>query len=134
MKIRCDYCGKPAVLVTGEKIYPQRPDLYSLEFWSCAPCQAWVGCHKNSDAIPLGRLADGALRRAKRAAHSAFDPIWRSGSKTRRAAYEWLSKQLGVDVKDCHIGMFDIERCNQVVTICINWRKTHTRINRKDKP
>lgn len=133
MDINCDYCGKSAVLVTGEKIYPQRPDLHSLQFWSCAPCQAWVGCHRNSDAIPLGRLANARLRRAKRAAHSAFDPMWRSGGRTRRAAYEWLSKHLGVDVKDCHIGMFDIERCNQVVTVCNNWQEAQTRSNRGKK-
>lgn len=42
----CDYCGNKAAQVTGRKIYPHRPDLFSLRFWHCEPCKAWVGCHK----------------------------------------------------------------------------------------
>lgn len=122
MAITCDYCGKDAALVSGKELYPHRPDLFGIQLWKCTPCEAWVGCHKRSNAVPLGRLANAELRKAKSAAHAAFDPIWKSGSKSRMGAYKWLSKQLNVPFKECHIGMFDIERCQQVVTVCNEWR------------
>lgn len=114
----CDYCGNKAALVTGRKIYPHRPDLFPLWFWHCEPCKAWVGCHKNSDAQPLGRLANAELRLAKSAAHRDFDPLWKSGEMTRKQAYQWLSNQLGIPADSCHIGMFDVETCQRVQTVC----------------
>lgn len=114
----CDYCGNKAALVTGRKIYPHRPDLNRLQFWHCEPCKAWVGCHKNSDAQPLGRLANAELRLAKSAAHRDFDPLWKSGNMTRKQAYQWLSNQLGIPKENCHIGMFDVETCHRVQAAC----------------
>lgn len=123
MSILCDYCGKQAKLVQGDVIYPHRPDLYELWFWSCEPCQAYVGTHKQSKVhFPLGRLANHALRRAKNRAHAAFDPLWKDGPTKRKEAYEWLSNGLGIDFKDCHIGMFNIEQCDRVVEICERMR------------
>ena len=63
MTVLCDYCGGAAKLVGGEVIYPHRPDLAELKFWHCAPCRAYVGCHRKNkkhgqDGMqPLGRLA-----------------------------------------------------------------------------
>lgn len=114
----CDYCNNPAELVTGKEIYPHRPDLSFLQFWRCEPCAAYVGCHKGSDAVPLGRLANEELRVAKKRAHSVFDPIWKTQMMTRSGAYQWLATQLGIKTKDCHIGMFDIETCRKTVDIC----------------
>ncbi|WP_447879797.1 zinc-finger-containing protein [Serratia fonticola] len=118
MTVICDYCGNPAYLVTGAEIYPHRPDLKRLSFWSCSPCSAYVGCHKDSDAVPLGRLANAELRRAKNRAHAAFDPIWKEKRKSRSKAYSWLAHQLKIQPKDCHIGMFDIEMCDRVIAVC----------------
>ena len=84
-----------------------------LFFSRCKPCNAYVGCYP--DGRPLGRLANAELRRAKMAAHAAFDPVWKSGRMARSEAYSWLSKQLGIRPEDTHIGMFDVEMCNQVV-------------------
>lgn len=118
MTIKCDYCGRSAILVRGDVIYPHRKDLHELQFWSCTPCHAFVGCHKNSDAKPLGRLANAELRKAKRDAHSAFDPLWQSGAITRKEAYRWLSEQLRVQPEKCHIGMFNIYMCHKVIEVC----------------
>lgn len=118
--VNCDYCGNPAKLVKGSVIYPHRPDLSKLSFWQCEPCRAYVGCHKNSNAIPLGRLANAELRKAKNRAHAAFDPLWKSGKMKRSYAYQWLSEQLGIAGKDCHIGMFDVDMCNRVIKIISN--------------
>ena len=113
----CPYCGQNAELVTGEVIYPHRRDLYEKKFFQCEPCDAYVGCHPGT-TNPLGRLADIELRSEKMRAHAAFDPIWKSGSKKRGSAYAWLAERLGIDQKDCHIGMFDVQMCQRVVEVC----------------
>lgn len=117
--VSCPYCGERAKLVTGKDLYPHRPDLYAKPFYACLPCDAYVGCHEGT-TNPLGRLANFELRKAKMAAHAVFDPIWRSGTMRRTQAYQWLAGELGIDPKDCHIGMFDVDACRRVVDICRN--------------
>lgn len=121
--LHCPYCDRPAVLTTGARIYPHRPDLFALKFWQCAPCEAWVGCHKvgrgyGDGTRPLGRLANAELRAAKSAAHAAFDPLWMAkGNKgeARKRAYRWLAQELRISEANCHIGMFDVAQCRAVV-------------------
>lgn len=118
MTVTCDYCGKPADKVTGADVYPTRPDLAHKTIYRCLPCKAHVGCHPGTDK-PLGRLANEELRRAKMAAHAAFDPRWKGKPKGERgAAYAWLAGALGISQDDCHIGMFDVATCKRVVTLC----------------
>jgi hypothetical protein len=113
----CPYCQNSSMLVTGAEVYPHRPDLVQLYFYRCQPCDAFVGCHPGSTK-PLGRLANAELRRAKSAAHAAFDPLWKQGAMHRSSAYAWLAQMLGIAGSDCHIGLFDVEMCNRVVEIC----------------
>lgn len=113
----CPYCGAESKKVTGKEVYPHRPDLYSKTFYMCKPCDAYVGCHPGTSKA-LGRLANAELRAAKSAAHRMFDLIWRDGSMSRGAAYSWLAEQLGIDKKDCHIGMFDVDMCEEVERVC----------------
>lgn len=117
MDILCPYCGDKARLVGGLDIYPHRPDLYEKKFYQCVPCDAYVGCHQGTEKA-LGRLANAELRAAKMAAHAAFDPLWKKGAKKRGSAYAWLSDQLLIEKKACHIGMFDVETCRRVVEVC----------------
>lgn len=129
----CPYCHRDAALVTGNEIYPHRPDLIDKLFWRCAPCGAYVGCHpragKNGKGgigdgrVPLGRLANAELRRAKQRAHAAFDPMWRSGQVRRKAAYAWLAGELGLCAENCHIGMMDVDACRAVVAVVENQRR-----------
>ena len=117
--MKCPYCGNDAELTTGYKVYPHRLDLADLKIWACMPCDAWVGTHKNSPTNePLGRLANAELRRAKMAAHAAFDPLWKSGQMTRKEAYKRLSEKMGLTPNETHIGMFDVEQCKTVVLLC----------------
>lgn len=121
----CDYCGKSSDRVTGREVYPHLPHLAGKIIYRCEPCGAWVGCHPGTDK-PLGRLANAGLRRAKVAAHAAFDPLWKakiareecSKKLARGLGYQWLAGQLGIDPKDCHIGMFDEATCRRVVEVC----------------
>jgi len=115
----CPYCGNFSRKVKGNEIYPHRKDLHKLTFYSCSSCDAYVGCHKGSSK-PMGRLANKELRKAKGSAHRAFDQLWRLGDMKRKDAYKWLAETLGIDGKDCHIGMFDVETCDDVVMHSLN--------------
>lgn len=114
----CPYCERVSRLVTGEVIYPHRRDLWSKFFYACSPCGAYVGCHRGTTA-PMGRLANARLRSLKQAAHAAFDPLWQRADLSRRDAYRWLSKALGIPVNETHIGMFDEVQCQRVVDVCL---------------
>lgn len=112
----CPYCQRASLLVTGRAIYPRarNPELTGKHFYQCQPCDAYVGCHQGTTQ-PLGSLANAALREARKAAHAAFDPLWKSTRMTRKDAYKWLSEQLGIHRTDTHIGLFDEETCRRVV-------------------
>jgi len=113
----CPYCFQPSKLVTGLDIYPHRKDLSYLSFWQCKPCNAYVGCHKNSEAIPLGTPANKELRALRSQLHEAFDPIWQFTPMKRSKAYFWLAQRLNIDFSDCHIAMFDIHTCHKAMDV-----------------
>jgi hypothetical protein len=128
----CPYCDQKAKLLrAGEPGYPyeaRHPDEVRDygPMWTCAPCQAWVGVHANSRRhVPLGRLANAELRQWKSNVHAVFDPLWQAKVRrdgcnkfeARNAGYKWLAGELGIDVKECHVGMFDIERCQRAIEI-----------------
>ena len=132
--ILCPYCGNPARLVNGSEIYKFRKDLAFLKFWKCGPCDSYVGCHKqgaivqtesgnvvSDGTMPLGRLANAELRKAKSDAHMAFDVFWKyedNKGKARRDAYKRLARALGIKFTECHIGSFDVAMCKRVLAVC----------------
>lgn len=116
-EVYCDYCGRRAEFVDSKVIYGKSYGMIYL--CRCCPGYAYVGVHKGTDR-PLGRLADMELRELKNLAHAAFDPLWKEGrfKGHRKAAYAWLSEQMGLPQEKTHIGMFDTVRCERVVQIC----------------
>ena len=120
-EVGCPYCKGAAELVGGYVIYPHIPSLYGQKFWQCAPCGAYVGCHRpnvgyGDGTRPLGRLANAALREAKSATHALFDGLWQDGDMTRKQAYAWLSSEVGLE--QAHIGDFDEETCAKAMAAC----------------
>lgn len=109
--VLCSYCDQPAERCTGADIYPSRPDLAHLRFWRCQPCGAHVGCHKDSDAIPLGTLANAVTRALRQRCHAAFDPIWKGRTLRRNEAYRRLADLLRIPVGQCHISQFGEKEC-----------------------
>ena len=79
----------------------------------CAPCEAYVGVHKDTNEA-LGRLANYELRRWKNYAHFWFDKIWRKEYMSRKEAYLWLSQKLNLPPEYTHIGFFGIDTCKKV--------------------
>lgn len=125
--VTCPYCDGGAELVTGAEIYPHMPQLSAKKFYRCASgCDAYVGCHTPTkftdfkDDVPLGRLADPELRKAKSQAHIIFDKLWRDKHMSRSAAYARLAAYLKIDKDKCHIGMFDVQNCRKAVNFAKN--------------
>lgn len=114
---RCPYCGKMLKLKSGKDLYPHREDLHEKNFWECPPCFAHVGCHGTS-TNPLGTVANPVDRLARSQAHAAFDPLWKGGRMSRRAAYQWLADSLGIPAGHCHISWMDSQQCQRVVDLC----------------
>lgn len=116
----CPYCHAETIYIDSAEVYGKSYGMIYL----CRPCKAWVGVHKGSSTA-LGRLANDELREWKKKAHSLFDPLWQrkinkgfSKKMARGAGYKWLANELGIDIDLCHIGMFDVDTCKQVVEIC----------------
>ncbi len=59
-----------------------------------------------------------------------FDPRWKPRvgesipphvvTARRSSAYAWLASAMGLPVEECHIGMFDYNRCRQAMTVIAN--------------
>lgn len=108
----CPYCKGISEMIKSKEIYGK--DYGWL--YICKPCDAYVGCHKNSKR-PLGRLANKNLRKLKNEAHRYFDKIWKLKILDRTKAYNWLSEQLNIPFDYTHIGMFSEKTCRAVVEI-----------------
>lgn len=115
INVRCPYCNRAAEFRESSASIYHGKDYGPI--YICESCQAWCGCHKGTQT-PLGRLANAELRAAKMAAHAAFDPHWKGTKIPRGVAYLYLSRALGIDQNDCHIGMFDVAMCKRVVEVC----------------
>lgn len=113
--IFCPYCGAKAELMDSAAVYRKS---YGM-IWACLPCNAFVGCHKNSaNHPPLGTLANKELREWRKRAHAVLDPLWKSGRMRRRAVYQILDDAMGLAKGQAHIAMFNIEQCQEVIRIC----------------
>lgn len=111
----CPYCGSTVSLRDSAIVYGKSYGLMLIcdEF---PYCDAYVGVHKHNHK-PLGRLANKELRYWKKLAHAAFDPIWKEQDISRTDAYAWLAEALGIEPDACHIGMFDVAECREVVRL-----------------
>jgi len=112
----CHYCGSMVILIETKKLLLLDEET-SERVYLCSGCGARVGVHKDTK-IPLGMLADGATRRARIAAHKAFDGLWMRGYFGRFKGYAWLAARLGIDHAICHIGWMDADLCEQVIEVC----------------
>ena len=109
----CPYCKSKAKLADSEVIYGRSFGMV----WLCTQwpkCNAYVGVHRATNE-PLGRLADPMLREAKKKAHYAFDPLWKSGSMSRHEAYGLMAELMGIPREQAHIGMFDVQQCEDLI-------------------
>jgi hypothetical protein len=111
----CPYCGAVAILQDSVVIYGR--SFGNVYVCSNYPgCDAYCGVHRDTNK-PLGTLANRALRTARKAAHAAFDPVWKLGRMRRSDAYAWLASELGIDAAQCHVALFNEVECSRVVDL-----------------
>lgn len=117
----CIYCKSPVKYCSHAEIYNGKVFNAWPYIYLCTnnACKASVGTHEGTE-YPLGTLADQATKNARKAAHAAFDPIWKTKQMRREDAYQWLADQLDIEKWRCHISWFDISFCNQVVKLCLS--------------
>lgn len=112
----CRYCRGAVTLVHHSDVYGRSygdwPYLYK-----CGQCDAQVGLHPRTN-LPLGTLADRALREARKQSKAVFFQLSERRSWSRNDAYRWLRKVTGLDAGDCHFGLFDLDRCATVAALC----------------
>ena len=57
---------------------------------------------------------DRDTHEARKAAHAAFDPIWKRGKMRRGDAYQFLADKLGLSMTDCHMKLMDAATAQRV--------------------
>ena len=55
--------------------------------------------------------------------HRIFDRFWREQGWTRSAAYRWLAQNLHLKEHETHIGMMEMDECEQVIRLCRKYGK-----------
>lgn len=120
---RCGECGKSAELVTGDVIYPHRPDLAGKRFYKCS-CGAYVGTHPGT-CEPLGTPANTETRKARSEDHAHFDALYKEVERrkptkesARKRGYRWLAERMEMTSDECHIGMMNAAQARRVTAIC----------------
>lgn len=115
----CRFCNSRVKYTSHAEIYGGRTfsDWPFIYLCTNEQCGASVGVHAGT-AYPLGTLADTKTKNARKAAHAAFDPIWKSKQMKRGDAYKWLAEKLDIERWRCHISWFDIDYCQLVVKHC----------------
>jgi hypothetical protein len=62
-------------------------------------------------------LVDAETHRARRAAHDAFDRLWKSGRLSRGQCYQKLQAIMGMSADECHMARMSRDDALRVVEI-----------------
>lgn len=120
---KCNICEQNTVIFTSNSI------IYGREYGSgkcyyCTNCGAYVGTHKPRPTEAMGILATKEMRDMKMKCHALFDSHWKNEKNKKDArnnAYKKLAKDMGISVKECHFGWFDIEKLKKAYFILLGW-------------
>lgn len=97
MTVQCPRCGSKATVVQTK--YGPKHECCGLWSWHGKP------------------LADKATHDARKAAHAAFDTLWKQGTYTRAGAYKALAAALGLGADECHISRMSEAEALRVVAL-----------------
>jgi hypothetical protein len=114
----CPYCGNKAVWVENKEVYGKNYG-ESYMIWLCKPCDAYVGCHCNTET-PLGTMANKELRALRHKVHLLIDPYWQKGKYKRKEVYKKLDELFG---KEFHVGGSTKEECLKIISLFQNSKK-----------
>ena len=118
MKGYCCECKKDVEveIVSGEVIYPHRPDLYQKKFYRCPVCGNYTGVYDGE----YPTLPNEYIRRKRHDAHRRLDAIWRN-RKLKARYYKYMSDAFN---REFHWGMIrNIEDADKAYYKTINFLK-----------
>jgi hypothetical protein len=115
--VSCPYCSGPVDLVENSVIYKGHTYGDWPYAYDCRPCDAYVGLHPDTD-VPLGTLANKALREARKKAKNEFHEWMELDRRNRNSAYQWLSEKMNLTVGECHFGWFNEDQCEEARDHC----------------
>ena len=109
--------------------YISNAQIYGRQYGSgfcyrCRSCGAYVGTHKPQPRKALGILANTEMREWKQKCHNQFDPFWqehKDKQRRRKNLYIRLAGEMGIDVRDCHFGYFDLDQLKTAYRILEKW-------------
>ena len=113
--MKCPNCLNSARWCDNKEIYGKSYGRSSM-CWYCKRCDYYVGCHNNSQR-PLGKMASRETRELRMACHKKFDTYWKENFTTRNEGYKWLQEIMKKLPADAHIGMFEKEECEELLTL-----------------
>jgi hypothetical protein len=106
--------------VSGDVIYPHRPDLYNQKFYICPKCGKYVGTHKGT-IRPLGCIPTNELKVERQKIHTKMDILWKTKQISRNKLYKLISQKLGYNY---HTGETrTVQECLKVLDIIDEIRK-----------
>jgi len=112
----CRYCSGQVDLVCNSVLYKGRSYGDWPYAYLCNDCWAFVGLHPETD-IPLGTLANNALRASRNRSKAAFHKYLDETGMKRTQAYRWLAEQMKIDTGECHFGWFEQDQCERAEVI-----------------
>ena len=100
-------------------------EIYGLSYgvwpyaYQCTSCKAHVGVHPSTN-LPLGTLADHALRESRIASKDLFQRVLKVRGLSRTRGYQWLASGMEIPKESCHFGWFELKDCERAKSICEN--------------
>lgn len=120
----CPHCGGTVKLCNNSEIYGVSIGNWPFVY-ACQKCgESYVGVHPDTD-IPLGTMADKALRGLRARAKESFHAYLIKVKMDRRAGYKWLSETLGLPLSNTHFGFFNSVDAQRALDICNNLQKVN---------
>jgi hypothetical protein len=116
---KCNLCGGKVVYISNAKIYGKQ---YGSGYcYHCTDCNAYVGTHEPRPKEALGILANKEMREWKMKCHGLFDPLWKNKREKRSKLYSILAFQMGIPIRQCHFGYFDLAALKKAYEILKTW-------------
>lgn len=126
----CDVCGAPTQVAHNTDIYGKWVGSHEWFIQCTDPqCGAFAETWPHS-RVTFKKMATPQTRRARRMLHGIFDPLWKTREQ-RTLAYTWLAEKMGLPRKECHIGLFSVEQCQQAILLVEKYRPVFPEVGEK---
>ena len=122
-EIRCPYCGAKAKLMTsremfGEEAFDPERKLYVCQNYEKG-CDSYVYTQKGTN-IPLGQMADSALRAMRIKAHKAINDVVRSRKMSKNDVYKYIAAAMGYREGHFHLAQSSYYNCQETIRLMEN--------------